>query len=361
MNKIEILKQHFKEIAKLNSSEQVWQMPFFAALGVGIVLGLSVFFGKLNYGLIAMIGALSFLYVPNTPLYHRMAVVMCCSFGIVSSFFLGILTHFLPAIFAFIPIGIMAMGSSILIRYYNIGAPGYFFFVFSCVLGAYSPFEAKDFIFLVGLVFLGAMVANLMALLYSIVVIYGFKNALPSEIPPREYIGFDAVFVDSLIMGSFVAFSIFIGTFLEPERSYWIAISCTAIMQGVTLNSIWIKQIQRIIGTALGVCFAWWLLSKQFHDIELILLMMSLFFIGQFLVNRNYALAMIFFTPYATYLSEAANFMSENADKLILARLIDVVIGSILGLLGGFVIYKPYLRVHFERIAKYIFRIKQKA
>ncbi len=100
-----MLKQHFKEIAKLNSSEQVWQMPFFAALGVGIVLGLSVFFGKLNYGLIAMIGALSFLYVPNTPLYHRMAVVMCCSFGIVSSFFLGILTHFLPAIFAFIPIG----------------------------------------------------------------------------------------------------------------------------------------------------------------------------------------------------------------------------------------------------------------
>lgn len=60
MNKIEILKQYLKEIAKLNSSEQVWQMPFFAALGVGIVLGLSVFFGKLNYGLIAMIGALSF-------------------------------------------------------------------------------------------------------------------------------------------------------------------------------------------------------------------------------------------------------------------------------------------------------------
>lgn len=73
-------------------------------IGVGIVLGFSVFFGKLNYGLIAMIGALSFLYIPNTPLYHRMAVVMCCSFGIVSSFFLGILTHFLPSVFAFIPI-----------------------------------------------------------------------------------------------------------------------------------------------------------------------------------------------------------------------------------------------------------------
>ncbi|MEE6538241.1 hypothetical protein VWM66_10810, partial [Campylobacter jejuni] len=42
---------------------------------------------------------------------------------------------FLPSVFAFIPIGLVAMGSSVLIRYYNIGAPGYFFFVFSCVLG----------------------------------------------------------------------------------------------------------------------------------------------------------------------------------------------------------------------------------
>lgn len=43
-----MLKQHFKEIAKLNSSEQVWQMPFFAALGVGIVLGLKCIFWKIK-------------------------------------------------------------------------------------------------------------------------------------------------------------------------------------------------------------------------------------------------------------------------------------------------------------------------
>lgn len=354
----EAIKAHLKEILKINSTEEVWQMPFFAALSVGLVLGISVMFDKLSYGLIAMAGTMSFLYVTHTPLHHRMAVVMCCSFGIVSSFFLGLLTHFLPSVFTFIPIGLVAMGSSILIRHYDVGAPGYFFFVFACVLGAYSPFEAKDFIFLVGLVFLGAMVANLMAFLYSLAVIYVFKNALPIEIPPRQYVGFGAVFVDSLIMGCFVAFSIFLGTFLELERSYWIAISCTVIMQGVTLNSIWIKQIQRIIGTALGICLAWWLLSKQFHDLELVLLMMLLFFVGQFIVSRNYALAMVFFTPYATYLTEAANFMSENTDTLIVARLIDVVIGSILGLFGGFVIHKPYLRVYFENIAKYLFRVK---
>lgn len=352
------LKQHLKQIIALNSTDIVWQMPFFAALGVGIVLGISVFFDTLSYGLIAMTGALSFLYVPSTPLNHRMAIIMCCSFGIVSSFFLGLLTHFLPLLFAFIPVGFVAMGSSILIRHYNIGVPGYFFFVFACVLGAYSSFEAKDFIFLTGLVFSGAMLATLMAFLYSLVVIYGFKNALPTEIPAKEYLSFSAIVVDSLIMGSFVAFSVFLGTFLELERSYWIAISCTAVMQGISLNSIWIKQIQRIIGTTLGICLAWWLLSKQFHNVEFVLLMMFLFFIGQFLVSRNYALGMIFFTPFATYLAEAANFMSENASTLLLARLLDVVIGSVLGLLGGFVVYSPKLRMPFEKIARYIFRVR---
>ena len=67
---------------------------------------------------------------------------------------------------------------------------------------------------------------------------------------------------------------------------------------------------------------------------------------------------MIFFTPFATYLAEAANFMSENASTLLLARLLDVVIGSVLGLLGGFVVYSPKLRMPFEKIARYIFRVK---
>ena len=68
---------------------------FFAALGVGVVLSISAYYDRIDLGLISMIGVLAFLYVPNTPLYHRMAVVMSCSFGICLCFF-GLLTHFLP-------------------------------------------------------------------------------------------------------------------------------------------------------------------------------------------------------------------------------------------------------------------------
>ncbi|MDK2077724.1 FUSC family protein, partial [Campylobacter coli] len=95
-----------------------------------------------------------------------------------------------------------------------------------------------------------------------------------------------------------------------------------------------------------------------FTPLEFIFLMMFLAFIIEFLVVRNYALAVIFLTPYVTYLAEAASFGNLSVDMLIHARLQDIIIGSLLGLLGGFVIHRAYLRKYFEYIAKYIFRVK---
>lgn len=344
-------------IFAFNPTERVWQLPFFMALGVGLVLSLGAYFERIDLGLISMIGAMAFLYTPSTPLYHRMAVVMCCSFGMSLCFLLGLLTHLLPAL-APLLIGAVAFASSVLVRYYSLGAPGYFYFVLSALLASFFPFETKDFIFLVGLICVGGMVANLMAFLYSLSVIYIFKNTPVQNVPKRGHLGFDAVVVDSLIMGFFIGLALFVGHFLELERSYWVAVSCTVIMQGITLDSVWIKQIQRILGTLLGVLFAWFLLSIHFNALAFVLLMMFLVFMTETLVFRNYALAMIFITPYVTYLAEEANFMHYDTNLLIIARLEDVIVGSILGLMGGFVIYKKALRVPFKFIADLIFKMK---
>lgn len=177
-------------------------------------------------------------------------------------------------------------------------------------------------------------------------------------IPQRGHLGFSVVVVDSVIMGTFVGFSVILGAFLELERSYWVAISCTTIMQGITLNSVWIKQIQRILGTALGVVLAWWLLGIKFNSFSFVLLMMFLIFMAEFIITRNYALGMVFITPYVTYLAEASSLVGLNKDLIIRSRLEDVVVGSILGLLGGLVVHKPYLRKPFDSIASRIFKAK---
>lgn len=65
-------------------------MPFFFALAVGFALSIAAYYECMDLGLIAMIGIMAFAYTTNTPIYHRMAVTMCCSFGLCLSFLLGL-------------------------------------------------------------------------------------------------------------------------------------------------------------------------------------------------------------------------------------------------------------------------------
>lgn len=51
--------------------------------------------------------------------------------------------------------------------------------------------------------------------------------------------------------------------------------------------------------------------------------------------------------------------MSLDAEVIASARLIDIVLGSILGLIGGFVMHKHYLRKYFDILARAVFRIKR--
>ena len=176
--------------------------------------------------------------------------------------------------------------------------------------------------------------------------------------PIRGKLGFDVVVVDSLIIGVFVGFALFIGNFLELERSYWVAVSCSVVMQGISLNGIFIKQLQRIVGTLVGIVFAWYLLGINFSTISFMLLMMFLFFMTEFVVTRNYALAMVFITPYTTYLAELASKMSLDVNTIANTRLINIILGSILGLIGGFVMYNKRLRYVFDLSARVLFLVK---
>ena len=346
---------YFKTLFMFHPTDRVWQMPFFAAAGVGIVLFVGHFFGRLDLGLVAVFGVNAFLYVPNTPIYHRMAVTMCCSFGIIVSFTLGLCTHFAPFSVIFVVV-LVATLAGILVRYYGLGPPGYFFFVFSCIVGSFLPFSVEDIVMLIGLITLGTIVANAMALLYSLSVVYFFKNKQPEPIPVRGELGFDVIIVESVIMGFFVGVSVLVGQLFDLERSYWVAVSCAAIMQGISLNAIWIKQSQRIIGTFLGMLFGTWLFQIQFPPLGFIVLLMFLMFMGEFTVVRNYLLAMFFLTPYITYLAEIGTLNQMSPDFLIEIRMIDVIVGSVLGLLGGFNMYHPTLRTYFTRISGNIFQ-----
>ncbi|MCI5968571.1 FUSC family protein [Helicobacter sp.] len=346
------LKKELGLIFTWNPSDRSWQMPFFAGLGVAIILFIAAFFGRPDFGLVSVIGAMIFLYVPDTPIYHKMILSMSCAFGIIVSFTLGLVGQSFPSLIPVIVFSVTLVSAQV-VRYFSIGAPGFFFFAFAAILGSYIPFEIKDYPMAIGLVALGTMVANVMVLLYSLSVIYVFKHTI-KPIPKIGEFGFGAIVIDPIIIAFFVGFAMFLQSYLEIERGYWVGISCAAVMTAVTFKQIWIKQIQRILGTFVGVGLAYFLLHFAFNPFGFALLMMALMFFAQLTIVRNYGLSMVFITPYSTYLAEVSNFMQYNPNGIIQARVLDIVIGSLIGLIGGAFMYWGALRRMLECITRKI-------
>lgn len=338
-----------KLIFTWNKSDRLWQMPFFAGLGVAIILFVATYFKRPDLGLVAIIGANIFLYVPDTPIYHKMILSMSCAFGMITAFALGLVGQTFPSFIPLIVFGV-TMVSAQVVRYFSIGAPGFFFFTFATLLGSFIPFKLEDYFMAIGLVAIGAMVANVMVLFYSLSVIYLFKHN-PKPIPKVGDFGFGVIVVDPIIIAFFVALAMVLQNILELEKGYWVGVSCAAVLTAITFKQIWIKQTQRILGTILGVSFAYILLHFEFSPIGFALLMMVLMFFAELIVVRNYALAMVFLTPYSTYLAEVGSFMNYNPDMIIQARVLDIILGSVIGLIGGAVMHWGALRNVLERIA----------
>lgn len=346
------LKKDLGLIFTWNQSDRSWQMPFFAGFGVAMILFIAIFFGRPDFGLVAVIGSMIFLYVPDTPIYHKMILSMSCAFGITVSFTLGLLGQSFPQFIPLIVFGVTLVSAQV-VRYFSIGAPGFFFFAFATILGTYIPFEVRDYPMAIGLVALGTMVANIMVLLYSLSVIYIFKHAI-KPIPKIGEFGFGTIVVDPIIIAFFVGFAMFLQSYLELDRGYWVGISCAAVMTAITFKQIWIKQLQRILGTIAGVSLTYLLLHFTFNVVEFAILMMVLMFFAEYTVVRNYALSMVFLTPYSTYLAEVSSFMQYDPDMIIQARVLDIIIGSLIGLLGGAFMHWGALRKILERVARKI-------
>jgi hypothetical protein len=84
-----LVEVELRRLMTIQASDRVWQMPFAAALASGLPLLIGAYFNHLDYGLVSSLGGLVFLYLPSTPLYHRMISVMACAFGMAACYTLG--------------------------------------------------------------------------------------------------------------------------------------------------------------------------------------------------------------------------------------------------------------------------------
>ena len=324
-------------------STRPWHIPLLASLCVGFPALLGVYFGRFDAGVLASIGALGILYMPATSIPHRMVTLAVCSLGLTACFALGVASSFSPYVSA-LALGLTTALVTLITRFYALPPHGSFFFILVGALAGTLPFDPGLMPAHVGLFVLGGIQACLLAFLYSLLVA---RKAAPRAPPPPPGQRAAAILPDSIVIGLFVGGSLLLAQLLGLDNPYWVPISCAAIMQGASFRAVWHRKIHRIVGTAIGMGLAWVIFSLPFSPWELVGLIMALNFMVEFLVVRNYGLAVIFITPLTVLLAEAST-VALPPDQLVLARMFDIVLGSVIGFVGGVILHHPEILAHLE-------------
>lgn len=149
------------------------------------------------------------------------------------------------------------------------------------------------------------------------------------------------VFLTSVRFGIVLAIAAIIAISFDFNRSYWIPLSCAAVMSGATIIATFHRAIQRSVGTMLGILIASSILFFHPESYMIPLLIFLFTFLTELAIVFNYAVAALFITPNALLLAESTTQM-HNVPFFASARVVDVLIGSAIGLLGTLLISRRH-------------------
>lgn len=345
-----VVKEEIRDFFKLRKIEGFMHIPLLASLCMGIPLLIGFYFDNVKSGLTACLAGLIIIYFPlYASLAERIITLLACSFSFLISYTVGVSFSY-NFIVSSVAFGIFSMLIHWITLYLKIKPPRSFFFIMLCATASCIPFNLHRIPENIGLLAIGSMITSTIAILYSLIVI--------KEKPPEKK-GIIAVtfhknryanFLEALIMGFFMFFSLLVGHLLEINNPYWIPVSCAAVMQGTTRYHIWKRVFQRIAGTFMGLVLCWIVLSITKTTLAICFAIIILQFIIETLVGRNYVLAVIFITPITILLTEISNPLLNNPSVFISIRFWNIVVGSLIGAVGGWIIYHE--QIHHNTIRK---------
>lgn len=318
-------------------------MPVAAGLASGIPMFVAVGFDRIADGVVGSLAGLVFLYLPTTSLSHRLATLMACAFGAIASFALGVGCHLIPS--ATVPlITTDAIVATVACRYFRIGPPGSLVFIMMAALAAYMPGSFTEVFFRIGLLAVGCIWVFIVAFIYSI---YILSTRAPEHLPPAEPQTATGLIIEPVVIGLLVGLSLAIADTLHMIKPYWVAVSCLAILQGISLRTSWNRQIQRIVGTAIGIGVTAILLPQLTSPLMLGIAITVLMFLIETAVVRYYGFAVIFITPMTILLAEAPALQQGTTRGMIAARFTDTLLGAFIGFIGAALLHSEV----FKRVA----------
>lgn len=141
---------------------------FYRCIPIPMLVGL--YFGNLSYGLLGSTAGLVILYLPSTTIAHRMITMLACSFGFMISFAIGIIFSSDPYVSSLL-LGILTFGVQWVSNYFKMKPLESFFFLMFATIASCMTFDLSSIPTRIGVVGMGAMLACILAFIYSLYIV----------------------------------------------------------------------------------------------------------------------------------------------------------------------------------------------
>lgn len=334
------LKKEISTFFILKPSPRSWHIPFLAGLSVGIPLLFGYLFADVRSALTASLAGLVILYIPNSKdIFEMMMKMFVCSFGMIISYIFGLVFSFNMWL-APVAFGIFSGIVYYIVKYFNLKPPGSFFFIMMASMAIGLPHHWETIPQRVGIFTIGTLNACFICLIYGLLKSKKEAKSNITTVQINPYVNL----MESFIVGICMLASVMVGHILELEYPYWIPISALAVLQGVSRYHIWKRGLHRILGTIIGLGIAWFIFSYVKDILWICVAIICLQVIVELLITRHYALAVVFLTPMGILLAETGSSTSLNPDYLLKMRLLEILIGSLIGCVGGWFLYNEKIR-----------------
>jgi uncharacterized membrane protein YccC len=214
-------------------------------------------------------------------------------------------------------VGVVAAVGSFVARAQDWHPPGPLFVVFAFGAVASLPHTLDD-------VPVAVLVAGLSA---AFAVVVGNTGAVLRRRPPQEPGRLRSPWswepvrcaIAAVVAGS-------ISTGVGIGHPYWATVAADAPLTAPGIGHQLLRAGHRVVGTLLGLGSAAALLSLHLEPVVIVLVIAGLQIATEFVVGRNYGLAMLFITPLALLMGELA--LARPMGPLLVDRGVETLIGA---------------------------------
>ncbi len=347
----------FKDLFHIKKSSRPIFQPVFLSLLIATSLAIGFYFSSINAGLTLVMANWTFIHLSVNEETLKIKKALLTNSAFLLIFLLGLAANFfqIPKELFFFICASVATYVSLYLNF--LGPRGLFLFIVGC-LASYKKIDSIASIMIELAIFsIGLLVTTIASLAYQKIL---NQRKFTSNLTTVQIICSRKFFFEIIVVSFAVSVAFLLANKFNLDRPHWASITSFALFQAKSLESVWLRKIQRIFGTLIGV-----VLLIIFSNFDLGLLGSYVFivtsvFLLEFFVTKNYLIGSIFITTLTIAFIDLSSGLENQNFIIWTARIYDTLLGSFVSLIGAFFLYDSNVKLSLTQSTRiFVTKLKQ--